>query len=172
MHSLIFVCTNSKTVHWTQDTAIKNIEAQLNSSHSEPRSWSQVAETFDMELEGGSLKDVSKLDTCVTVVDASNLDLNLKSIEKVKVRPAEDKCSYARNRSLEWALMQLTEFMTMNWATMSKSIRKDMYQSSALLHPFDAATIPRSSSLEEANFIQMALQSQITEAWDWDIQSF
>lgn len=38
-----------------------------------------------MELEGSSLKEISKLDTCVTVVDASNLDVNLKSIKKVKV---------------------------------------------------------------------------------------
>jgi G3E family GTPase len=46
----------------------------------------QVAETFDMEVGGTSLKELSKLDTCVTVIDASNLELNLSSIKKVKVR--------------------------------------------------------------------------------------
>lgn len=49
---------------------------------------SQVAETFDMPLEGKALKDVAALDTCVTVVDASNLYCNLNSIQKIKVRLA------------------------------------------------------------------------------------
>ena len=40
----------------------------------------QVAETFEMELVGESLKEVSQLDTCVTVVDASNLHVNVVTL--------------------------------------------------------------------------------------------
>jgi len=53
----------------------------------------QVAETFDMEAGGESLRDVARLDTCVTVIDASNLQLNLTSIEKVKVRCPRQHCN-------------------------------------------------------------------------------
>lgn len=37
-----------------------------------------------MPIEGKALKDVARLDTCVTVIDASNLYMNLNSIQKVK----------------------------------------------------------------------------------------
>ena len=54
-----------------------------------------------MDMEGASLKAVSRLDTCVTVVDASNLDVNLKSIQKVKVAASQGTFSLqAQNKSI------------------------------------------------------------------------
>lgn len=49
----------------------------------------QVAETFTLEVEDGSLaelKDIARLDTCVTVVDASRLMANFQSLETLKQR--------------------------------------------------------------------------------------
>jgi G3E family GTPase len=47
-----------------------------------------VAETFEFSAEEGvaPLKEVAKLDTCVTVLDASALLLQLATIETVKAR--------------------------------------------------------------------------------------
>jgi hypothetical protein len=49
----------------------------------------QVAETFTLDLEDGSLaelKDVARLDTCVTVVDAAQLMANFASLETLRQR--------------------------------------------------------------------------------------
>ena len=51
----------------------------------------QVAETFTLDLEDGSqaeLKDIARLDTCVTVVDAAQLMANFKSLETLRQRDA------------------------------------------------------------------------------------
>lgn len=47
----------------------------------------QVAETFTLGIEDGSaaeLKDVARLDTCVTVVDAANLMANFASLQSLR----------------------------------------------------------------------------------------
>lgn len=56
-------------------------------------SWhlQQVAETFTLDLEDGSqaeLKDIARLDTCVTVVDAAQLMANFRSLETLRQRDA------------------------------------------------------------------------------------
>ena len=52
----------------------------------------QVAETFTFEVEGGtSLFDVSRLDTCVTVVDAANFYTNFHSVSPANEEDAEDE---------------------------------------------------------------------------------
>ena len=61
-----------------------------------------------MELDGTSLKDISRLDTCVTVVDASNLDNNLKSLQRVKASRTQHACLGSRLPS-EHNLTQCTE---------------------------------------------------------------
>ncbi|BDA42376.1 probable metal chaperone YciC at N-terminal half [Coccomyxa sp. Obi] len=51
----------------------------------------QVAETFTLDLEDGSqaeLKDIARLDTCVTVVDAAQLMTNFRSLETLRQRDA------------------------------------------------------------------------------------
>jgi len=51
----------------------------------------QVAETFTLELEDGSqaeLKDIARLDTCVTVVDAAQLMANFCSLDTLRQRDA------------------------------------------------------------------------------------
>jgi hypothetical protein len=48
-----------------------------------------VAETFTLDLEDGSqaeLKDIARLDTCVTVVDAAQLMANFRSLQTLKER--------------------------------------------------------------------------------------
>lgn len=47
----------------------------------------QVAETFEMQMEDDatSLKDIARLDTCVTVVDAASFMQHLQSVETLKV---------------------------------------------------------------------------------------
>jgi G3E family GTPase len=53
----------------------------------------QVAETFTFEVTGGgpSLFDVSRLDTCVTVVDAANFYTNFHSVSPANEEDAEDE---------------------------------------------------------------------------------
>ena len=51
----------------------------------------QVAETFEMQLDDVDnldrplLRDLAMLDACITVIDASNLMVNLQSIKTIKV---------------------------------------------------------------------------------------
>ncbi len=50
-----------------------------------------MAETFTLDLEDGSqaeLKDIARLDTCVTVVDAAQLMANFRSLETLRQRDA------------------------------------------------------------------------------------
>ncbi len=48
-----------------------------------------MAETFTLDLEDGSqaeLKDIARLDTCVTVVDAAQLMANFGSLQTLRER--------------------------------------------------------------------------------------
>ena len=52
----------------------------------------QVAETFSLELDDSTQKDLSdiaRLDTCVTVVDAAQLMANFGSLEMLHQRSAD-----------------------------------------------------------------------------------
>ncbi|KAL4425217.1 hypothetical protein ABPG75_009233 [Micractinium tetrahymenae] len=63
---------------------------------SEPQ---QVAETFELPPSEGAepLKKLARLDTCVTVVDAANLLLNMASIETVADREGPEAAGGERN---------------------------------------------------------------------------
>lgn len=74
----------------------------------------QVAETFEMQMDddAASLKDIARLDTCVTVVDVASFMQHLQSVETLKVSnlPLGTPCLHSSGRG--WFLFDTSSQMS------------------------------------------------------------